>query len=80
MIVPRLDWELLPGEHGTPKLCLIVGIPASTYEVHQTADGHYLQRIGSHLRPIPGPQLATAPQQPPSGAAGGGAPRARHHT
>ena len=58
MIVPRLDWELLPGEDGTSKLCLIIGIPASAYEVHQTADGRYLQRIGSHRRPIPGPQLA----------------------
>ena len=58
MIVPRLDWEFLPGEDNTPKLCLIVGIPESIYEVHQTADGRYLQRIGSHLRPIPGPQLA----------------------
>ena len=58
MIIPRLDWELLPGEDGTSKLCLIIGIPASAYEVHQTADGRYLQRIGSHRRPIPGPQLA----------------------
>ena len=58
MIVPRLDWEFLPGEDGSNKLCLIVGIPASSYEVHQTADGRYLQRIGSHRRPIPGPQLA----------------------
>ena len=58
MIVPRLDWEFLPGEDDTPKLCLIVGIPESIYEVHQTTDGRYLQRIGSHLRPIPGPQLA----------------------
>ena len=57
MIVPRLNWELLPGEDGAPRLCLVVGIPASTYEVHQTADGRYLQRIGSHQRPIPGPQL-----------------------
>ena len=58
MIVPRLDWELLPGEGDTPRLCLIIGIPVSRYEVHQTADGRYLQRIGSHRRPIPGPQLA----------------------
>lgn len=58
MIVPRLDWEFLPGVDGAPALCLIVGIPESTYEVHQTTDGRYLQRIGSHLRPIPGPQLA----------------------
>ena len=58
MIVPRLDWEFLPREDGDSRLCLIIGIPASTYEVHQTADGRYLQRIGSHPRPIPGPQLA----------------------
>ena len=58
MIVPRLDWEFLPGEDCVPKLCLIIGVPASAYEVHQTTDGRYLQRIGSHLRPIPGPQLA----------------------
>ncbi len=58
MIVPRLDWEFLPGEDESPRLCLIVGIPVSAFEVHQTADGRYLQRIGSHQRPIPGPQLA----------------------
>lgn len=58
MILPRLDWELLPGEDGSSRLCLIIGVPASEFEVHQTADGRYLQRIGSHRRPIPGPQLA----------------------
>ena len=58
MIVPRLDWEFLLREDGDSRLCLIIGIPASAYEVHQTADGRYLQRIGSHRRPIPGPQLA----------------------
>ena len=58
MIVPRLDWEYLPRDDGDSRLCLIVGIPASAYEVHQTTDGRYLQRIGSHRRPIPGPQLA----------------------
>ena len=58
IIVPRLGWEFLPGEDESPRLCLIIGIPASAYEVHQTSDGRYLQRIGSHRRPIPGPQLA----------------------
>ena len=58
MVVPRLDWEFLPREDGDSRLCLIIGIPASAYEVHQTADGRYLQRIGSHRHPIPGPQLA----------------------
>ena len=54
MIVPRLDWEYLPRDDGDLRLCLIIGISASAYEVHQTADGRYLQRIGSHRRPIPG--------------------------
>ena len=58
MIVPRLDWEFLPGEDDSSRLCLIIRIPASAYEVHQTSDGRYLQRIGSHRWPIPGPQLA----------------------
>ena len=58
MIVPRLDWKFLPREDGDSRLCLVIGIPASAYEVHQTADGRYLQRIGSHRRPIPEPQLA----------------------
>ena len=81
MIVPRLDWEFLSGEDGGPKLCLIIGIPESTYEVHQTTDGRYLQRIGSHLRPIPAPQLARllssrrlaqpVEERPVLGAAGG---------
>ena len=57
MIVPRLDWEFLPREEGDSRLCLLIGIAASAYDVHQTADGRYLQRIGSHRRSIPGPQL-----------------------
>lgn len=58
MIVPRLDWEFLPDEDGEPKLCLIVEVPVSRFEVHQTSDGRYLQRIGSHQRLIPAEQLA----------------------
>lgn len=58
MIVPRLDWAFLPGEDGDPKLCLIVEVPVSRFEVHQTSDGRYLQRIGSHQRLIPAEQLA----------------------
>ncbi len=58
MIVPRLDWEFLPGEDGEPRLCLIAEVPASRFEVHQTSDGRYLQRIGSHQRLIPAERLA----------------------
>ena len=58
MIVPKLDWEFLPVEDGEPKLCLIVEVPASRFEVHQTKDGRYLQRIGSHQRLIPPERLA----------------------
>ena len=58
MIVPKLDWEFLPVEDGEPKLCLIVEVAASRFEVHQTKDGRYLQRIGSHQRLIPPERLA----------------------
>ena len=48
MIVPALNWEYLPAEDGAPKLCLIIEIPPAAFDVHQTSDGRYLQRIGSH--------------------------------
>ena len=54
----KLDWTHLPGEGGEPKLCLVIQVPASQYEVHQTSDGRYLQRIGSHQRLIPPERLA----------------------
>ena len=58
MIVPALNWEYLPGAGGTPALCLIVQIPRSPHELHQTSDGRFLQRIGSHRRVIPAERLA----------------------
>ena len=58
LIVPSLNWEFLPGEDGAPKLCLIVEIARSGFGVHQTSDGRYLQRIGSHRRSIPAERLA----------------------
>ena len=58
MIVPALDWEHLPAEDGAPKLCLIIEIPRAAFDVHQTSDGRYLQRIGSHRRLIPPERLA----------------------
>ena len=73
MIVPRLDWEYFSRtRRAAPSSVLIIGIPASAYEVHQTADGRYLQRIGSHRRPIPGPQLARLLSSRRSGGTGGG--------
>ena len=48
MIVPALNWEYLPAEDGAPKLCLIIEIPPAAFDVRQTSDGRYLQRIGSH--------------------------------
>ena len=57
IIVPMLNWEYLPGEDDRPKLCLIVEIPYSQFDVHQTNDGRYLQRIGSHRRLIPAERL-----------------------
>ena len=58
MIVPGLTWEYLPGAEGAPALCLIVEIPRSPHEIHQTSDGRFLQRIGSHRRVIPAERLA----------------------
>ena len=58
MIVPALNWEYLPGEDDVPKLCLIVEIPVSRFDVHQTSDGRFLQRLGSHRQSIPPERLA----------------------
>ena len=58
IIVPALDWEYLPGEDDVPKLCLIVEIPMSKFDIHQTSDGRYLQRLGSHRQSIPPERLA----------------------
>ena len=58
MIVPRLDWEYLPGDGDEPKLCLIIDVPVSPFDVHQTGDGRFLQRIGSHRHLIPAERLA----------------------
>ena len=58
MIVPVLNWEYLPGQGDEPKLCLIIDVPVSRFDVHQTSDGRFLQRIGSHRRLIPAERLA----------------------
>ncbi len=58
MIVPALTWEYLPGEGDAPKLCLIVEVPMSRFDVHQTSDGRFLQRLGSHRQSIPAERLA----------------------
>lgn len=57
LIEPILDWLQLPDENQTLKLCLKVAIPKSRYYVHQTSDGRFLKRVGSHRHPIPPEQL-----------------------
>lgn len=57
LIEPILNWMQLPDENQTLKLCLKVDIPKSRYYVHQTSDGRFLKRVGSHRHPIPPEQL-----------------------
>lgn len=54
---PILNWMQLPDENQMLKLCLKVDIPKSRYYVHQTSDGRFLKRVGSHRHPIPPEQL-----------------------
>ena len=56
-IEPRLDWILLADEQGVERLCLKVYVPRSRFYVHQTADGRFLKRVGSHRTRIPAEQL-----------------------
>lgn len=56
-IEPLLDWIQLPDSEGSMKLCLKIGIPKSQFYVHQTTDGRFLKRVGSHRHPIPAEQL-----------------------
>ena len=57
LIEPVLDWIQLPDDSETMKICLKVDIPKSKYYVHQTSDGRFLKRVGSHRHPIPPEQL-----------------------
>jgi ATP-dependent DNA helicase RecG len=57
VIEPILNWLQLPDESGAPRLCLKVDIPKSRFYVHQTTDGRFLKRVGSHRHPIPAEQL-----------------------
>jgi ATP-dependent DNA helicase RecG len=57
IIEPILNWMQLPDENQMLKLCLKVDIPKSRYYVHQTSDGRFLKRVGSHRHPIPPEQL-----------------------
>lgn len=54
---PRLDWIFLPGITGDPVLCLKLWCPQARFSVHQTTDGRFLKRVGSHSAPIPVEQL-----------------------
>jgi ATP-dependent DNA helicase RecG len=57
MIEPTLNWLQLPDERGNPRLCLKVEIAKSRFYVHQTMDGKFLKRIGSHRHPIAAEEL-----------------------
>ena len=48
MIVPGLDWKHLPGDDGEPKLCLIIDVPASHFDVHQTGDRRLARILSAH--------------------------------
>ncbi len=56
-IEPALDWVHLPASGSGACLCLKVYIPRARFYVHQTSDGRFLKRIGSHRKPIPPEQL-----------------------
>lgn len=57
LIEPILNWMQLPDENQVLHLCLKVDILKSRYYVHQTTDGRFLKRVGSHRHPIPPDQL-----------------------
>ena len=56
-IEPALDWVMLPGADGGNRLCLKVAVPRARFYVHQTSDGRFLKRVGSHRTPITAEQL-----------------------
>lgn len=56
-IDPHLDWLMLPDAERRERLCLKVHIEKARFYVHQTLDGRFLKRVGSHRQPIPAEQL-----------------------
>lgn len=56
-IEPTLDWAFLPDNDGVARLCLKFYVPQSRFYVHQTTDGRFLKRVGSHRSLIPAEQL-----------------------
>jgi len=54
---PILNWRYLPDNDGKERLVLQVDLARSRFYVHQTSDGKYLKRVGSHRTPIPAEQL-----------------------
>lgn len=52
-----LDWVMLPGADDGNRLCLKAYVPRARFYVHQTSDGRFLKRVGSHRAPIPAEQL-----------------------
>ena len=56
-VEPLTNWVQLPDADDTPRLCLKVTIEKSRFYVHQTTDGRFLKRVGSHRALIPAEQL-----------------------
>lgn len=51
------DWVYLEDAEGSERLCLKTFIPKARFHVHQTTDGRFLKRVGSHRALIPAEQL-----------------------
>jgi ATP-dependent DNA helicase RecG len=57
LIEPILNWVPLPDDSGALRVCLKIDVSKSRYYVHQTSDGRFLKRIGSHRQVIPAEHL-----------------------
>ena len=58
VIVPDLRWRHLPDADGEERLCLVVRVPQSRYEVHRTNEGRHLERVGTHRHLMSGDRLS----------------------
>lgn len=58
VIIPDLYWRHLPDADGKERLCLVVRVPQSPYEVHRTNEGRHLERVGTHRHLMSGDRLS----------------------
>lgn len=58
VIIPDLRWRHLPDADGEERLCLVVDVPQSQYEVHRTNEGRHLERVGTHRHLMSGDRLS----------------------